>query len=314
MDNRIVLITGANSGIGKAAALQFAKAGLTVLMACRNKKSGQQALTEIQQQSANTRVELFEVDMSSQRSIRECCKELKKRYDKLDILIHNAAYFNHGEGHRLSEDGIELTFATNTVGPFYMTTLLKELLSRSSDARILHASSTIIKHFFNPQRTIQWENVIGPYKGEKPYSVYQHYCDSKMALVMLTFLLAEQLKADNISVNALQINGARMSKETLKKFKPAWRVAAIIQNLYFPPPEKMADCYFTLCTANEFKGVTGKLFNHQIKEIEPAPANPSKIEEIKQLTTSKFHPRYAAERENQEEFLKRSRSLSSKSV
>lgn len=225
--------------------------------------------------SNNHRVDLMELDVSSFHSIHNFCSAFKQKYDKLDILIHNAAYFNHGEKYQLSSDHIELTFATNTFGPFLMTWLLQDHLKKSSDPRVLNASSSIIKHFFDPKRKIDFDLITGDLEDVPSFSVYKMYAQSKMALLILTFKMAEEFRNDGIKVNALQINGARMSKETLKKFKPGWRMIARIQNLYFPSPEVIANHYFEICTSEKFKNTTGRLFYNKLEEVQPAHENPN---------------------------------------
>lgn len=298
---KIVVITGANSGIGKAAACKFAMEGYTVVMGCRNWNVSEKVRKEIITTTRNSHVYLFELDMGSFASIRKFCSIFMEKFERLDILIHNAAYFNHGEPFRLSPDNMELTFATNVFGPFLMTSLLKEHLKRSEDARILHASSNIVKHFFDPKRRIEYEDLIGERQSTKPFKVYNMYCQSKMAFVLLTFKMAEEYKADGIKVYALQINGAKMSKETLKKFKPAWRSIAYIQNLFIPPPEKMANCYFTICTSHDFKHVTGKLINDLNEIMEPGKLDPDILTQIKQIAGRKYYPAFADNKDNLEE-------------
>lgn len=294
MKQKTVMITGANSGIGKAAALQFATEGYTVVMACRNMETSRKAQKEIMEASKNNQVDLMELDVSSFNSIRQFCTKYKSRFEKLDILIHNAAYFNHGEKYRLSADGIELTFATNVFGPFLMTTLLLDHLRKSGDPRILHAGSNIIKHFFDPKRKIAFDNLQGEFKDSRPHSVYKMYCQSKVALLMLTFKMAEAFKHDGIKVNALQINGAKMSKQTIKKVKPWWRPIAWVQNLFFPPPAYMANNYFNICTADEFKHTTGKLFNDKLEIMQPSPSEyPGFFKQLKQVLGSSVYPAYA---------------------
>ena len=97
MQKRRVIITGANSGIGKAAALKFATMGHTVIMACRNLEISRKVHQEVIDLSKNNQTDLMKVDLSSFHSIRNFRNEYKEKYEKLDVLIHNAAYFNHGE-------------------------------------------------------------------------------------------------------------------------------------------------------------------------------------------------------------------------
>ena len=172
MERKKVVITGANSGIGKAAAVKFASEGYQVVMACRNMEKGEKARKEVVSKSGSVNVELIQLDVSSFDSIRRFSGEYRDRYDVLDILIHNAAYFNHGEKeYQESADNIELTFATNVVGPFLLTELFKDLLEKSVDPRILNACSTNIKHFFDPKRQIEFDNLQGEFRESKPYSV-----------------------------------------------------------------------------------------------------------------------------------------------
>lgn len=296
MKNRIVVITGANSGIGKAAAQIFAYAGYTVVMGCRNLAKGEKALQEIVAASKNKAVHLMQVDMSSMASISQFCTTYKEQFDKLDILINNAGYFNHGEVRRLSADGIEITFATNVVGPFLLTELLKEELKKSDDPRVLNASSNIIKHFFSPSKKIDFDNITGKPTAEYKHSVYTNYRDSKMAFLMLSFKMAEEYKEMGIAVNSLQINGARMSKETLRKFAPRYRFIARIQNLFFPPAAFMGSNYFELCTSDDFKNKTGKQFNHKLKSMGKGPVNPKP----KHIWGSQVYPAYAADQSVQD--------------
>lgn len=293
MKRRTVIITGANSGIGKAAARKFAEEGHTVIMACRNLKKSLPARDEVVKVSAGGRVVLEELDMSSFNSIRSFCATMKNDYKQLDTLIHNAAYFNHGEGYRLSPDGIELTFATNLFGPFLMTRLLKDMLAASDDPGILHAGSNIIKHFFNPAVEIPFDNLQGEYRQTRPHSVYVNYRNSKMALLMLTFRMAEKFNKDGIRVNSLQINGARMSKETLGKFKPKWRFIARVQNLFFRSPEFIANRYYEICTSDKFRDVTGKQFNHRLEIMQPALENRGFLTDVKQAVGASVYPAYA---------------------
>ncbi len=239
-------------------------------------------------------VDLMKVDMSSFNSIRAFCSEYKSKYDKVDILIHNAAYFNHGEKYRLSPDHIELTFATNVFGPFLMTTLLLDHLKKSDDPRILHAGSNIIKHFFDLKTEIAFDNLRGEFKDSRPHRVYKMYCQSKMALLMLTFKMAEMFKDDGIKVNALQINGAKMEKRMLKKLKPRYRSIAMLQNLFIPQTSYMANNYFEICTSDTFQHVTGKLFNDKLEIMQVAPNEyPGLFKQVKRVFGSSFYPTYA---------------------
>lgn len=294
MNDKIVIITGANSGIGRAAAIRFAEEGYRVIMACRNLEKSKKAQQEINERTKSSNVELLKLDVSSFQSIKGFCSEFKKRYKKLDILIHNAGYFRHGEkNYPLSPDNIELSFATNAIGPFLMTQLLTDMLKKSEDARVLNACTTNIRHFFEPKRKIDFDNLQGELIGSRPYNSYKMYGDSKMALVMLTFKIADIFKQDGIKVNAVQIPAIKISKETMKKFESGWRIAAMVQNIYSSSPETMANTYFHICTSEEFKNITGKLINDKRQIMRSSPYTTGLIQEVKQLTDKGVYPKYA---------------------
>lgn len=293
MKKRTVIITGANSGIGKAASEIFSEEGHIVIMACRDLEKSRPVQQNIIEKTGNVQVYLEELDVSSFESIRKFCSEYRNKYHSLDILIHNAAYFNHGADYRLSPDGIELTFATNVFGPYLMTMLLKDLLAQSEDPRILHAGSNIVKHFLNPKKEIDFDNLRGESKDSASFSVYTNYRNSKMALLMLTFRLADAFKEDGIGVYSLQINGARMSKDTLMKVKPHYRILARIQNLFFRPPEFTAGLYYEICTNERFSSMSGSHFNHKLEAMQPAKVNDGILTDIKQGFGAGVYPAYA---------------------
>ncbi|WP_431027005.1 SDR family NAD(P)-dependent oxidoreductase [Lysinibacillus sp. LZ02] len=309
MKDKIVIITGANSGIGKAAALKFATEGYRVIMACRNLKISTAVQHDIMETTKNTNVDLMELDVSSFDSIRTFCAAFKAKYPRLDILIHNAAYLNHGEKeYKLSPEHIELSFATNTFGPFFMTRLLADHLAKSPDPRVLHACTTNIKNFFDPKRKIEFDNLRGEYKGKRAYSTYKMYGDSKMALLMLTFKLAEEYKHLGIKVNAIQINRVKLSKETIEKMHSFWKVFAHFQNLTNPLPAGMADNYFHICTSDTFKDTTGQLINHKKEIVKPSISEKGFVQ-LKNIFGSTTYPKYAINPQNVEQIWKLSITL-----
>jgi NAD(P)-dependent dehydrogenase (short-subunit alcohol dehydrogenase family) len=299
--NRTVVITGANSGIGKSAALRFATEGWAVVMACRSPERAAAARAEIIRESGSDRVTLMPVDMSSQDSIRRFADAFRQSRSRLDVLIHNAAYFNHGEAYRLGPDGTEITFATNVAGPFLLTRLLLDGLRESDDPRILHAGSNIVNHYFDPRKQLDFSALHGVPSGHKEPAVYERYRQSKMALLMLTLVMARELESDGIAVNCLQINGARMSQETIARFTWRYRVVARVQNLFFPPTERLADAYFQITTADRFRGVTGQNINAKLELMVAASNEGVGVrEQIRNVTGTGTYPVYAQDRAMQE--------------
>src|SRR5712691_11824201 len=140
MQGKICLVTGANSGIGKATALALAQMGATVVMLCRDRARGEQARSEITTQSRNNAVDLLLADLSSQQSIRQLVENFQQRYTRLHVLINNAGAAFPGR-RRESVDGLEMTFAVNYLAPFLLTNVLLDMLTASAPARIVNVSS-----------------------------------------------------------------------------------------------------------------------------------------------------------------------------
>lgn len=301
MNDKIVIITGANSGIGRASTIKFAAEGYKVIMACRNIKKSEKIQQEIIKLTKNNSVDLLKLDVSSFKSIEDFCSEFKGKYKKLDILIHNAGFFNHGEkNYQLSPENIELSFATNAFGPFLMTQLLTDMLKESEDGRVLNSCTTNIRHFFEPKRKIEFENLQGEFIDSRPYNIYKMYGDSKMALCILTFKMAEKLKEDCIKINAVQIPAIKISKETMGKLKAGWRIAGEVQNIFSSSQESMADTYFHICTSEKFKDITGKLINDKREIMQSSHYSSRLIHQVKQIFDKKVYPKYADNIDNVE--------------
>ena len=130
MQGKVCLITGANSGIGKATALGLARMGATVVMVCRDRARGEEAQLAIERQSGNDAVDLLLADLSRQQSIRQSVSTFQQRYMLMYVLIHNAgsAFSPRQE----SVDGLEMTCAVNYLAPILLTNLLLDVLKRTS--------------------------------------------------------------------------------------------------------------------------------------------------------------------------------------
>ncbi|HKK00106.1 MAG TPA: SDR family NAD(P)-dependent oxidoreductase [Desulfotignum sp.] len=190
---RKVVLTGGTSGIGKAAAFRLAekKAFLTII--ARNKKKAQQVQQEIVEKTGNPHVDYLLADLSLMQDIAHAARELQDKKKSIDILINNAgALFNE---RRETSEGIEQTFATDLLGVFYLTELLKKSLARSPGARIINVASGGM--YTQKIAVDDLENRQGPYNGSKAYA------RAKRGVVILTRLWAAQLKEHGISVHAM---------------------------------------------------------------------------------------------------------------
>lgn len=141
ISQRSFMITGANSGIGKSAALAIARQGGIVHLVCRNRQRGEAALEEIKRESGNENVHLHELDMSKPRDIYTFAQAFEKSGQPLHVLINNAGVLVPEKQRQMTGDGLEVTFATNTLGTHILTTLLIPVLSRAQDPRVIIVTS-----------------------------------------------------------------------------------------------------------------------------------------------------------------------------
>ena len=191
MKGKMVLITGATSGIGKETARGLAQLGATVIITTRDMQRGEQTKQELIQSTKNNNIDILYCDLASFASIRGCCTEFLKKYDTLHVLINNAGIVDYHR--RESKDGIENTFATNYLAPFLMTNLLLDVLKKSAPARIINLTSGL------QSGTIHFNDL----EFKKDFSAMKVYGHSKLAIILFTRLLAEQLKGTGVTVNCV---------------------------------------------------------------------------------------------------------------
>jgi NAD(P)-dependent dehydrogenase (short-subunit alcohol dehydrogenase family) len=136
MEDRVVMVTGVNSGIGKSASMALAKMSATVVMVARNRERGEAARSAIIRESQNSAVGLLLADLSSLALVRQLATDFQVKYSRLDVLVNNAGLFN--QRRNLTSDGYENTFATNCLAPFLLTNLLLDRLIPSAPSRIIN--------------------------------------------------------------------------------------------------------------------------------------------------------------------------------
>jgi len=252
LTNKTIIITGANSGIGKAASIQLAKLGAHVVMMCRSKERGEQALQDVRSVSSSNKVELILVDMSSQESVHNAVNEFLGKHSRLDVIIHNAANFDHRQTKpMMTEDGLETVFATNHVNIFLMTDLLLETLKQSAPSRIITVASKGLMTY--PFLDIEFDNL----KGEKKFSMQHAYYHSKLAQVMYTFDLAERLQGTGVTVNCVRVGNVAIPDTRLDHL-PKWMLKMYeMKRKLALTPEKMAETYVWLAADPALQDVTG---------------------------------------------------------
>jgi NAD(P)-dependent dehydrogenase (short-subunit alcohol dehydrogenase family) len=239
---QVILITGATDGLGKAVALQLARTGATLLLHGRDEARGQQSLEEIRAQTGNTRLQWYRADFEALSQVRALAERLAREQERLDVLVNNAGIgttLPGGGARQESEDGYELRFAVNYLAPFLLTRLLLPTLRQSAPARIVNVSSA-------GQAPINFRDVML----EHHYDGVQAYCQSKLALVMMTFDLAEELAGTGVTANCLHPATYMPTKMVL-----AARGSSV------STIEEGVQATTHLITAPELDQVTGRYFN-----------------------------------------------------
>jgi len=256
LTNKTIIVTGANSGIGKAASIQLAKLGANVVLMCRSRERGEQALQDVRSAAKGGIVELILVDMSSQASVRMAVNEFLSKHPQLDVLIHNAANFDHRQTKPVvTADGLENVFATNHVNIFLMTQLLLDTLKQSAPSRIITVASKGLMTY--PFLDIEFDN----FKGEKKFSMQHAYYHAKQAQVMFTFDLAERLKGTGVTVNCVRVGNVAIPDTRLDHLPKFLLKMYEMKRKFALTPEKMAETYVWLAADPALKDVTGGYFD-----------------------------------------------------
>lgn len=262
MENKTIIITGANAGVGKAAAIQLAGLGATVVLACRSAERGNLAAVEVKEVSSSQKVEFMQLDLSSQASIHKFAENFLSKHSKLDVLIHNAANFDLTQKQPLiTSDGIETILATNHVGPFLLTHLLLDMLKESAPSRIITvASKGLVMH---PLLDIEFDNL----NGERKFSPEHAYYLSKLAQVMFTYDLAERLKGTGVTVNCIRVTNVALPDERIAHL-PEWQQKIYkMKRRMAISPERQAETYVYLASEPALETISGGYWDENNKQV-----------------------------------------------
>jgi NAD(P)-dependent dehydrogenase (short-subunit alcohol dehydrogenase family) len=247
MGGKVCMVTGANSGIGKATALGLASLGATVVMVCRSQERGEAALAEIKQKSSNERIFLLLADLASQAAIRKLAEDFNKQFSALHVLINNAGIIPRKR--QVTVDGFETQFAVNHLAPFLLTNLLLDTLKRSAPARIVTVTSDMHRG-----ASISFDDLqsVGSYRPVRVYS------ETKLANVLFTYELARKLKGTKVTANCLHpgMVATKLLADGIGIPRPLTSTTKLIGS----SPEKGAKTLIYLAASPEVEGVNGKYF------------------------------------------------------
>lgn len=245
--DKIALITGSTSGIGKATALNFASAGATVIIVGRYKTSVQATASEIKRISGNERVQGMLADLSSQQSIRNLAQDFKAKHRKLDILIHCAAVFNSIRS--TTVDGLETMFATNYLAAFLLTHLLLDQLKKSKARIIIVTAPSTVK----PD--------LDDLQGLKKFSAITAFGATKAEDLLFTFELAKNVHGSGITVNAYHpgiVKGTNLMRQAPIPIKI---VSGVLNSIIGITPKQAAQGLVELASSITFDNVSGQLIH-----------------------------------------------------
>uniref|UniRef100_A0A4W6DG87 Dehydrogenase/reductase (SDR family) member 13a, tandem duplicate 2 n=1 Tax=Lates calcarifer TaxID=8187 RepID=A0A4W6DG87_LATCA len=242
MAGKTVVITGGNTGIGKATALHLARKGARVILACRNRDKAEAAIADIQQETGSTDVLYMHLDLASLKSVRCFAETFLKTESRLDLLINNAGLVADGR----TEDGFGIEFGVNHLGHFLLTCLLLERLKEAGGGRVITLSS--MAH--------RWGHIDFEVSSERKTA----YCNSKLCNVLFTHELAKRLKGTNVTCYSLHPGVVRTE---LSRHVSLWQKIFIepVARLLFLDPEAGAQTTLHCALQEGIEPLSGRYFS-----------------------------------------------------
>jgi NAD(P)-dependent dehydrogenase (short-subunit alcohol dehydrogenase family) len=247
--DKTALVTGANSGLGKALTRTLAQRGTRVLMVARDPGRGERALAEIAAETGSDRLELLIADLKSQAQVRRLADEVSERAPALHLLVNNAA--TAYPKRKLSEDGIECTLAVNHLAPFLLTNLLLERIKASAPARIVNVGTRINESM--ELGDLNWEG--------RSFRMMRAYVESKLGMLHFTRELAKRIKGTGVTVNCVFPG---VFKSNLGGTDGAqglfWQSVSLLVGWALAEPETAAKRVMCLLESDEVSDVSGEYF------------------------------------------------------
>lgn len=270
-----ILVTGANSGMGKALSLRLAREGHQVIMLCRDRGRGQEALDELRRESGNDALRLLLCDLASLASIGQAAREFLSEYDSLDVLINNAGVILPRR--RETSDGFELQFGVNHLGHFALSLSLMPAILKGAEPRIVIVSSGA-----HALGDIHFDD-IGL---KRNFNLVKAYSRSKLANLLFCRELAQRLSDSGVSVNCLH-PGAVGTSMGIDRDTGFGKLAMALLRPFFKTPDQGADTAYYLAVSDEVRGRSGGYYvNRRIRSPSARARDPELARRLWELSES----------------------------
>ncbi|XP_059046021.1 retinol dehydrogenase 12-like [Achroia grisella] len=247
---KVVIITGANSGIGYETAKDLAHRGARVILACRNEQRGLTAQNNIIADTGNQDIHYRQLDLASLSSVRNFAEDILKNEKRLDVLINNAGIY--ATKCTKTVDGHLLDLQSNHLGPFLLTNLLLPLLKKTGSSRIVNVSSIAHKYGKLDVNDLNME--------KQPYSGGAAYANSKLCNVLMTAELSQQLKGHDVTANSLH-PGVIDTDIIPNREKILMKLLSLLFKPYFKTKWEGAQTSIYLAVSPEVQGVSGYYYS-----------------------------------------------------
>lgn len=254
LHGKTVIVTGANTGIGKTTALDLAGRGARVIMACRDKRRAEDAIIDIVKETGNNNVEFMPLDLASMQSVRSFAETFLKSESRLDILINNAGLMNKGQ----TVDGVGMILSVNHLGHFLLTHLLLDRLKESGPSRVVtvaskgHEAGVIDFDCLNNHKDLGL--------GDSDWQLFQKYCHSKLCNVLFTHELAKRLQGSNVTCYSLHPGAI---KTEIGRYAGFWWTMLLypITSLFFVDPVSGAQTTLHCALQEGIENLSGRYFS-----------------------------------------------------
>ncbi|KAF7700016.1 dehydrogenase/reductase SDR family member 13b.1 [Silurus meridionalis] len=254
LHGKTVIVTGSNTGIGRETAVDLARRGARVILACRSKVRAAGALAIIKRESRSNNVAFMELNLASQKSVRSFAETFLKTEKRLDILINNAGVYMQGT----TEEGLGLMFGVNHIGHFLLTNLLLDRLKECGPSRVVTVSSVCHDYGKLDFNLLSAHKEFG--KGNSFMDVFRIYSNSKLCNVLFTHELAKRLQGTQVTCYSL--HPGAINSELARSYPVLKQVLKVIGALFFKDVESGAQTTLYCALQEGIEGLSGQYFSN----------------------------------------------------